>query len=167
MSSTALLLLFGGLCTAALASVWRDEKLIALGGAVVLEFLLSNVVMWAFLHGHLAFEERVVSSVAVDALIASLAFLAWMLGAGRWCMAVLVGITVFSVCAHVGVLFIDAPTKAQRNDWTLLVNLCYATKCVLITTIGLLNRARESYRDRRPSRARLFVARDAYRGEPE
>jgi len=155
---------FGVLAAVTLSSSWRHESLRAIGIMLALGYCVSHFVTYMFLANMMFFETRVLVYSFIEVGVGSIAFMLYMCGGSRALIAV-VAFAMASICANLAILVVTPPNLTPpletRHLWNLVTNVCFAMECLVVSLKAAADRDRDRRYDRRPSHARLLVARDA------
>lgn len=118
----------------ALLAVWPDRDMRLVAYALVASWAFSNAA-----HYLLDVTEHPQAYTVAEAIVSSIAFLAYMLGGPRLLTAV-VSVSLVSVGTNFYISSYDTVTHAQRNLWELATNVLFGLECLLVVVMGVMAR---------------------------
>lgn len=121
---------YGSLAGAAVYATWHDEELRWIGLALVLSFLLSNLV-WA--NG--TQQDRAGVYTMTEIVVLAAAGQAWR-KEGRWALVALVAVCVLSICANIA--YASVPPSDRTGDLhKTITNATFFLECLLVAGLGV------------------------------
>jgi hypothetical protein len=152
-SGYALIALFAACAIGATYAARRDDDLRMVGGMLILNLLLSNLVV-AMTRDPQA---RAGVFTMVEILVAVAAYLAYAMGAPHRALIAVVSLCLISISSTVAYALIHAPSRETINLWHLVTNGCFVLNCLLVgvtgrrDAVGSDNFWSWARRDRRPA----------------
>lgn len=139
--------LYGLLVGVTLWTCWRDEITQAVGWALLVSWVGSNLAHW-----FLPVLDQPQAYTVAETAVLSMAFFSHVLGASR-AMVALVAVSMVSIGANFYVSSFDTLTKPQIVAWEVFSNACFVVENLLVIVPMIYDRVCRSH----PGAARRWL----------